>query len=229
MSKRILVVEDEPGLRLTLCDRLRSEGYEVESAAEGQSGLALALDGVFDTIILDVMLPNISGFDICRRVRQRGKQTPILMLSARGEVVDKVAGLQFGADDYVAKPFEFAELLARIEALLRRAALPNTPSGATEYSFGDIRVDFKRTEVTRNGEPVPLSAREFHLLRYLIEHRDETLDRDVLLKEVWGYTAAIPTRTLDVHVAWLRQKLEPNPKTPVYILTVRGFGYKFEG
>jgi two-component system alkaline phosphatase synthesis response regulator PhoP len=229
MSKRILVVEDEPGLRLTLCDRLRSEGYEVESAAEGQSGLALALDGVFDTIILDVMLPNISGFDICRRVRQHGKQTPILMLSARGEVVDKVAGLQFGADDYVAKPFEFAELLARIEALLRRAALPNTPAGATEYTFGDIRVDFKRTEVSRNGEPVPLSAREFHLLRYLIEHRDETLDRDVLLKEVWGYTAAIPTRTLDVHVAWLRQKLEPNPKTPVYILTVRGFGYKFEG
>jgi two-component system alkaline phosphatase synthesis response regulator PhoP len=229
MSKRILVVEDEPGLRLTLCDRLRSEGYEVEYAAEGQSGLALALDGVFDAIVLDVMLPNISGFDICRRVRQRGKQTPILMLSARGEVVDKVAGLQFGADDYVAKPFEFAELLARIEALLRRAALPNTPSGAAEYSFGDIRVDFKRTEVSRNGQPVPLSAREFHLLRYLIEHRDETLDRDVLLKEVWGYTAAIPTRTLDVHVAWLRQKLEPNPKTPVYILTVRGFGYKFEG
>jgi DNA-binding response OmpR family regulator len=222
-------VEDEPGLRLTLCDRLRSEGYEVESAAEGQSGLALALDGVFDTIILDVMLPNISGFDICRRVRQRGKQTPILMLSARSEVVDKVAGLQFGADDYVAKPFEFAELLARIEALLRRAALPNTPSGAVEYTFGDIHVDFKRTEVSRGGQPVPLSAREFHLLRYLIEHRDETLDRDVLLKEVWGYTAAIPTRTLDVHVAWLRQKLEPSPKTPVYIITVRGFGYKFEG
>lgn len=229
MTKRILVVEDEPGLRLTLCDRLRAEGYEVEYAAEGQSGLAMALDGNFDTIILDVMLPNISGFDICRRVRQRGKQTPILMLSARSEVVDKVAGLQFGADDYVAKPFEFAELLARIEALLRRAALPNSPSGVAEYSFGDIRVDFKRTEVSRAGEPVALSAREFHLLRYLIEHRDETLDRDVLLKEVWGYTAAIPTRTLDVHVAWLRQKLEPSPKTPVYILTVRGFGYKFEG
>jgi len=229
MSKRILIVEDEPGLRLTLCDRLRAEGYEVGSAAEGQSGLTLGLDGAFDAIVLDVMLPNISGFDICRRIRQRGKQTPILMLSARGEVVDKVAGLQFGADDYVAKPFEFAELLARIEALLRRAALPNNPSGATEYSFGDIHVDFRRTEVTRKGEPVPLSAREFHLLRYLIEHRDETLDRDVLLKEVWGYTAAIPTRTLDVHVAWLRQKLEPNPKTPVYILTVRGFGYKFEG
>jgi len=229
MGKRILVVEDEPGLRLTLCDRLRSEGYEVENAAEGQSGLALALDGEFDTIILDVMLPNISGFDICRRVRQKGRNTPILMLSARGEVVDKVAGLQFGADDYVSKPFEFAELLARIEALLRRAALPTAPPGAAEYTFGDIHVDFKRTEVTRGGQPVSLSAREFHLLRYLIEHRDETLDRDVLLKEVWGYTAAIPTRTLDVHVAWLRQKLEPNPKTPVYILTVRGFGYKFEG
>jgi len=229
MNRRILVVEDEAGLRLTLCDRLRSEGYEVESAAEGQSGLALALDGAFDAIVLDVMLPNISGFDICRRVRQRGVQTPVLMLSARGEVVDKVAGLQFGADDYMAKPFEFAELLARIEALLRRAALPNAPAAAAEYSFGDVRVDFRRTEVTRGGEPIALSAREFHLLRYLIEHRDETLDRDVLLKEVWGYTAAIPTRTLDVHVAWLRQKLEPNPKAPVYILTVRGFGYKFEG
>jgi two-component system alkaline phosphatase synthesis response regulator PhoP len=229
MSKRILVVEDEPGLRLTLCDRLRSEGYEVESAAEGQSGLALALDGEFEAILLDVMLPNISGFDICRRVRQKGRNTPILMLSARGEVVDKVAGLQFGADDYVSKPFEFAELLARVEALLRRAALPTAPSGAAEYAFGNIHVDFKRTEVTRDGQPVALSAREFHLLRYLIEHRDETLDRDILLKEVWGYTAAIPTRTLDVHVAWLRQKLEPNPKTPLYILTVRGFGYKFEG
>jgi two-component system alkaline phosphatase synthesis response regulator PhoP len=229
MGKRILVVEDEPGLRLTLCDRLRSEGYEVANAAEGQSGLALALEGEFDAIILDVMLPNISGFDICRRVRQKGRNTPILMLSARGEVVDKVAGLQFGADDYVSKPFEFAELLARIEALLRRAALPTAPPGAAEYTFGNVHVDFKRTEVTRDGQPVSLSAREFHLLRYLIEHRDETLDRDVLLKEVWGYTAAIPTRTLDVHVAWLRQKLEPNPKTPVYILTVRGFGYKFEG
>ncbi len=229
MVMRILVVEDEPGLRLTLCDRLRAEGYEVEHAAEGQSGLALALDGDFDVIILDVMLPNISGFDICRRMRQKGRHTPILMLSARGEVVDKVAGLQFGADDYVSKPFEFAELLARIEALLRRAAIPVDPPGVAEYSFGDIHVDFKRTEVTRDGKPVPLSAREFHLLQYLIEHRRETLDRNLLLKGVWGYTSAIPTRTLDVHVAWLRQKLEPSPKTPVYILTVRGFGYKFDG
>ncbi len=229
MTKRILVVEDEPGLRLTLCDRLRAEGYAVEHAAEGQAGLVLALNGEFDLIILDVLLPDIGGFDICRRVRQRGVPSPILLLSARGEVVDKVAGLQFGADDYVSKPFEFAELLARIEALLRRAGLPNAPAGAAEYTFGDIRVDLRRTEVSRAGQPVALSAREFLLLRYLIEHRDETLDRDMLLKEVWGYTAATPTRTLDVHVAWLRQKLEANPKTPIYILTVRGFGYKFEG
>jgi two-component system alkaline phosphatase synthesis response regulator PhoP len=227
--KKILIVEDEPGLRLTLSDRLRAEGYETQSAAEGEGGLWLALEGGFDIVLLDVMLPGISGFDICRRLRQKGIQVPVLMLSARGEVVDKVAGLQFGADDYLSKPFEFAELLARIEALLRRAALPLAPPKEEEYCFGDVKIDFKRTEVTRENTPVALSAREFHLLRYLVNHRDQTLDREVLLKEVWGYSAAIPTRTLDVHVAWLRQKLEPNPKTPRYILTVRGFGYKFEG
>jgi two-component system alkaline phosphatase synthesis response regulator PhoP len=227
--KRILIVEDEPGLRLTLADRLRAEGYEAQTAAEGEAGLWLALDGNFDLILLDVMLPGISGFDICRRLRQKSLNVPVLMLSARGEVVDKVAGLQFGADDYVTKPFEFAELLARIEALLRRAALPVATSHVEEFRFGDVKIDFKGTEVTRESLPVPLSAREFHLLRYLVTHRNETLPREVLLKEVWGYSAAIPTRTLDVHVAWLRQKLEPNPKTPRYILTVRGFGYKFEG
>ena len=226
--KRILIVEDEAGLRLTLSDRLIAEGYEACSAADGQAGLELASQGGFDLLILDVMLPQISGFDLCHRLRQAGNPVPILMLSARGEVLDKVTGLQFGADDYVAKPFEFAELLARIEALLRRSAMTLAPAAASEFRFGDVHVDFRRTVVTRNGEALALSAREFQLLRYLIEHQDQTLERDALLQAVWGYSASIPTRTLDVHVAWLRQKLEPNPKLPRHILTVRGFGYKFE-
>jgi two-component system alkaline phosphatase synthesis response regulator PhoP len=224
MSRRILIVEDEPGLRLTLSDRLRSEGYEVSAESDGSSGFGRASGSDFEAIILDVMLPNMSGFEVCRRLRELGNATPILMLSARDQVVDKVAGLQFGADDYLAKPFEFAELLARIQALLRRAApaLPPAP-----FRFGDVEVDFRRTEVFRDGTPVPLSAREFQLLRYLIEHRGQTIPRERLLTEVWEYNGSTETRTLDVHVGWLRQKLEDNPKSPAHILTVRGFGYKF--
>jgi two-component system alkaline phosphatase synthesis response regulator PhoP len=174
------------------------------------------------------MLPRLNGFDVCRDLRQRGVSTPIIMLTARGQVVDKVIGLKLGADDYVTKPFEMIELLARIESLLRRApALPAPPSET--YQFGAVRVDFRRAEVERDGRPVELSAREFQLLRYFIEHRGSTLSRDELLNEVWGYNAMPSTRTVDVHVAWLRQKLEPNPRHPQYILTVHGLGYKFVG
>ena len=228
MGQRILLVEDEPGLVLTLTDRLMSEGYEVETASDGATGLERATSGAFALIILDVMLPRKNGFDVCRDLRQRGLQTPVIMLTARGQVVDKVVGLKLGADDYVTKPFEMMELLARVEAQLRRA--PATPALSTEvYQFGPISVDFRRAEVMRNGETLDLSALEFKLLRYLIEHRGATLSRDELLDEVWGYDAMPSTRTVDVHMAWLRQKIEPNPRHPQFLLTVHGLGYKFVG
>jgi two-component system, OmpR family, alkaline phosphatase synthesis response regulator PhoP len=228
MNKRLLLVEDEPGLVLTLTDRLTSEGYDVASARDGEAGLERAANEAFDGIILDVMLPRKNGFDVCRDLRQRGVNTPILMLTARGQVVDKVVGLKLGADDYLTKPFEMMELLARVEALLRRAPQP-APNQAESYQFGAIKIDFRRAEVERAGEKLDLSAKEFQLLRYFIEHREATLSRDELLNGVWGYDAMPTTRTVDVHVAWLRQKLEPNPRHPQFILTVHGMGYKFVG
>jgi two-component system alkaline phosphatase synthesis response regulator PhoP len=229
---RLLLVEDEPGLVMTLTDRLMAEGYEVESATDAPSGLELATTGSFDAILLDVMLPGGNGMDVCRALRQRGLQTPILMLTAKGQVGDKVVGLKLGADDYLVKPFEMAELLARVEALLRRSANSSKDSGAPpgdSYRFGDISVDFRKAEVNKAGQPLELSAREFKLLKYFVEHRGAALTRDELLNEVWGYNAMPSTRTVDVHVAWLRQKLEDNPRHPQYILTVHGLGYKFVG
>lgn len=223
MKKHLLLIEDEPGLVLTLTDRLSKEGYAVTSAVDGQIGLETALADSFDLVILDVMLPRKSGTDVCRDLRQAGYFVPILMLTARGQVVDKVLGLKLGADDYLTKPFDMLELLARIEALLRRA--PAAASGAV-IQAGPLRIDLRSTTVWRGDKSVALSAREFQLLRYLAEHRGETVSREMLLKEVWGYDATPETRTVDVHVAWLRQKIEDNPKRPQLILTVQGFGYK---
>lgn len=228
-AKRILLVEDEPGLQLTLSDRLRSEGYEVETAGDGDTGFERARDGTFDLVILDVMLPGKNGYDVCRDLRQHGSSLPILMLTARGQVADKVVGLKLGADDYLTKPFENLELLARIEALLRRAAASTPTPKADSYEFGDVAVDFRKAEVTRGDSNVELSAREFQLLRYFIENRGNVLSRDELLNNVWGYDAMPSTRTVDVHVAWLRQKIESHPKRPEYIRTVHGMGYKFTG
>jgi two-component system, OmpR family, alkaline phosphatase synthesis response regulator PhoP len=228
VAPRVLVVEDEPGLRLTLTDRLSSEGYSVDTASDGEAGLAQASRGGYDLIVLDVMLPRMNGFDVCREVRQRGVTTPILMLTARGQVVDRVVGLKLGADDYLTKPFETIELMARLEALLRRRA-SGAQAGGETYRFGDVVVDFRRAEVTRGGERVDVSAREFKLLRHFIAHRGATLSRDELLSEVWGYDEMPLTRTVDVHVAGLRQKIESNPKVPEFILTVHGLGYKFTG
>lgn len=212
---------------MTVGDRLRKEGYAVEYAANGEEGFEKATELPFDLIILDVMLPRKDGFEVCRNIRQAGLITPVLMLTARGQTADKVNGLRIGADDYVTKPFDMGELLARIEALLRRA--PSRPAFHTGViQFGSVRVDLLGTEVTRDAKPVSLSAREFQLLRYFIEHRGATLTRDELLKQVWGYTAKIFTRTVDVHVASLRQKLEDDPKQPKHIVTVQGIGYKFK-
>jgi two-component system alkaline phosphatase synthesis response regulator PhoP len=228
-AKRLLLVEDEPGLQLALSDRLVAEGYAVETAGDGHAAIARASGEPFDVIVLDVMLPGRDGFDVAKTLRQQGVQTPILMLTARTQVVDRVVGLKLGADDYLTKPFETIELLARIEALMRRA--PSSASGITleRYQFGEINVDVRKAEVSSKGQLLELSAKEFQLLRYFIENRGATISRDELLHQVWGYSNTPSTRTVDVHVAWLRQKLEPNPRVPQYILTVHGMGYKFAG
>jgi len=223
----ILLVEDEQGLILTLTDRLRSEGFDVVSADDGQKGYDLALAGGFDLILLDVMLPKKNGYDVCRDLRSGGVQTPILMLTAKGETIDKVLGLKLGADDYLTKPFEVMELLARVEALLRRSPSASNGRAKEIYRFGEITVDFRKAEVLRNGTSIELSALEFKLLQYLIENQNTVHTRDQLLDAVWGYDATPTTRTVDVHVAWLRQKLEANPRRPQFIQTVHGFGYKF--
>jgi two-component system alkaline phosphatase synthesis response regulator PhoP len=227
-TARVLLVEDEPGLQLTLTDRLSAEGYHVETAGDGDAAVRRATGEPFDIILLDVMLPGRDGFEVARTVRQQGVATPILMLTARTQVVDRVVGLKLGADDYLTKPFETIELLARMEALLRRAPAASGVS-LERYQFGDVLVDVRKAEVRRDGRLVELSAKEFQLLRYFIEHRGATLSREELLTDVWGYNAAPSTRTVDVHVAWLRQKLEPNPRVPQFVLTVHGLGYKFAG
>jgi two-component system alkaline phosphatase synthesis response regulator PhoP len=226
MNESILLVEDDPALRATLGDRLRGEGYVVDTAVDGHEAVEKAANLPFDLVILDIMLPSRNGFDVCRDIRQAGMATPILMLTARDQTTDKIVGLKLGADDYVTKPFESAELLARVEVLLRRVPIQ---IGQGIHEFGSIRVDVKRSKVTRNGEPVYLTGREFQLLRYFIERPGTTIPRKELLQSVWGYVADALTRTVDTHVASLRQKLEENPKRPEYIITVSGTGYKFLG
>jgi two-component system alkaline phosphatase synthesis response regulator PhoP len=213
---------------LTLTDRLRAEGYQVSAAEDGESALDLAAEEIFDLVVLDVMLPGIDGFEVCRRLRAGGQELPVLMLTARSQVVDRVVGLKLGADDYLTKPFETIELMARIEALLRRARAP-LESPRDSYAFGDVVVDFRRAEVQRNEQVVDVSSMELRLLAYFVEHRGEVLSRDQLLDEVWGYEAQPVTRTVDVHVASLRQKIEPNPSHPRHIVTVHRRGYRFDG
>ena len=238
-AHRLLLVEDEPSLARTVSDRLVAEGYDVEIAADGPSGERMATEGNFDLVLLDISLPRKNGFDVCRDLRRKGVATPILMLTARNELVDRVLGLKLGADDYLAKPFETLELLARIEALLRRSQAGTAASSAVadttrSYRFGDVRVDFDRAQVWRTGEDgteseIACSALEYRLLRFLIENRGQVHDRDRLLDEVWGYDALPATRTVDVHVSSLRQKVEPNPGRPEFIVTVHGLGYRFDG
>ena len=228
MSARVLIVEDEPTLVLTLTDRLQAEGYDVASAETGEEGLRLARDGSFDIVLLDVALPGKGGFDVLRDLRQQRVETPVLMLTARGQVVDRVLGLKLGADDYVPKPFDMMELLARIEAVLRRRRGRSRAHSGT-FSFGDVRVDFRRAEVLRDGVPVELSSLEFKLLRYFVEHRGALVARRELLEHVWGYPGVLQTRTVDVHVASLRQKLERHPAKPEHIVTVHRMGYRFVG
>jgi two-component system alkaline phosphatase synthesis response regulator PhoP len=226
VNLRILLVEDEPDVALTLSDLLSGEGYAVDIAPDGAAGLERAASGRFDLIVLDVMLPKMSGLEVCRQLRQRGKDVAILMLTARSQLTDRVVGLRLGADDYLTKPFEPPELLARVEALLRRVK-KDSSTPVVEYDFGRIRIHFGRAEVLRDGAPINLAAKELDLLRYLIDRRGKVVSREELLEGVWEYQPGVSSRTLDVHIAWLRQKLEDNPQNPRHIHTVRGVGYRF--
>ena len=220
------MVEDENNLAFLLSERLTCEGYQVETCGDGDRGLILAASGNFDAAVLDIMLPGRSGLDICRELRHRGIDLPILMLTARSGVTDRVVGLKLGADDYLGKPFEVPELLARIEALLRRGKIKRTVADSV-FHFDDVTVDQRSMEVTRRGQTVELSAREFQLLSYLIAHREAPITREELLDKVWGYHSIPYTRTVDVHIAQLRQKLEDNPKEARHLITVYVYGYKF--
>lgn len=221
---RILIVDDEPEMVRGLEDNLRFEGYQTLAALNGRDGLALALGETPDLILLDVMMPVLSGWDVLRALRQKGLDIPVIMLTARGEEVDRVLGLELGADDYVTKPFSLRELLARVRAVLRR---PGPRQKFEEVAFGDVRVHLRSRQAFRAGREVRLTRKEFELLRYLVEHRGEVLTRDRLLDEVWGYEQFPTTRTVDTHILRLRQKFEPDPEHPCYILTVHGHGYRF--
>jgi two-component system alkaline phosphatase synthesis response regulator PhoP len=226
VNESILLIEDEAALRSTLTVRLEGEGYVVQTAGDGAEGLEKILNQPFDLIILDIMLPHRSGLDVCRDIRQAGLATPILFLTARDRTIDKVIGFKLGGDDYITKPFKSVELIVRIEALLRRVPIRG---GQGVHQFGPLRVDLGRGLVTRNDKPVYLSAREFQLLRYLIEHAGNTISRVELLRSVWGYEETTLTRTVDMHISSVREKLEKNPKKPELIVTVSGVGYRFAG
>ncbi len=224
---RVLIVEDDQSMAVALKDGFSYEGYHVALAQDGQAGLRLATDNNVDLIILDVMLPKLSGLDVCRRLRQQGSRIPIIMLTARGQEIDKVLGLKIGADDYVTKPFSFLELMARVEAVLRRAT--GYVDAPEAYKFGDFQVDFKKMETRKGKKKVELSHREFDLLKFLIQHRGEVLPRERILSAVWGYDNGSFTRTVDMHIAKLRKKVEDRPAEPTHIITVHRVGYKFTG
>jgi DNA-binding response OmpR family regulator len=224
---KILIVEDEPNMVAGLRDNFEFEGYQVISAPDGVAGLERALTEAPDLVILDVMMPRMSGLDVCKQLKTRKPAIPIIMLTARGQEVDKVVGLELGADDYVTKPFSIRELLARVKAVLRRAGI--APRPAEKYSFGDVEVNLRSCRVSKRGKDLDFSSKEFDLLKFFLHHPGETLSRDRLLEEVWGYAHFPTTRTVDAHIVRLRQKVEPKPDEPRFILTVHGTGYKFVG
>jgi len=228
VRRTVLVVEDDEAMGVALQDGFVSEGDRVLRARDGAGGLQLATDQAVDIVILDVMLPRMSGLDVCRRLRRDGNNVPIIMLTARGQEIDRVVGLRAGADDYVTKPFSFLELLARVEAVLRRASgARNGEGGPERYVLGSVTLDFRRLEARRDGHAVDLTPREFGLLRFFICHEGEVLSRDKLLDAVWGYSSSPLTRTVDTHIAKLRKKIEDNPNDPRHIVTVHRVGYKF--
>ena len=224
---KILIVEDESNMVAGLRDNFEFEGYQVITAPDGVAGLERALSDTPDLVILDVMMPRMSGLDVCKQLKAKRPSTPIIMLTARGQEVDKVVGLELGADDYVTKPFSIRELLARVKAVLRRAQ--PVPKDKELYQFGDVEVNLKSCQVSRQGKALDVSSKEFDLLKFFVCHSGEAISRDRLLEEVWGYDRFPTTRTVDAHIVRLRQKVEPTPDDPHFILTVHGVGYKFVG
>ena len=224
---RVLIVEDDDAMAVALKDGFETEGHKVILARDGEAGLRAAREDSPELMILDVMLPKLSGHDVCRQLRGEGARLPIIMLTARGQEIDKVVGLKLGADDYITKPFSFMELLARVEAVLRRTSA--APQKIDSYGFGDVTVDFPAGTVVKGGEPVELSARELRLLRFFVEHRGEVVSREQLLDTVWGYGNMPFTRTVDMHIAKLRKKIEDKPTDPKHIITIHRLGYKFTG
>jgi DNA-binding response OmpR family regulator len=224
---KILIVEDEPNMVAGLRDNFEFEGYQVLTAPDGVAGLERALSESPDIVILDVMMPRMSGLDVCKQLKAKKPSMPIIMLTARGQEVDKVVGLELGADDYVTKPFSIRELLARVKAVLRRAG--TVPKQGEKFEFGEVEVNLRSCQVSRKGKALEFSSKEFELLKYFLNHPGETLSRDRLLEDVWGYDRFPTTRTVDAHIVRLRQKVEPKPDDPRFILTVHGTGYKFVG
>jgi DNA-binding response OmpR family regulator len=225
--RKMLIIEDEPSIALALEDDFRLEGFEVVVASDGLKGLEYALDPTFDIILLDLALPGMGGFDICKTIRQKGLSTPVIMLTAKSQEIDKILGLEIGADDYVTKPFSPRVLTARVKALLRRSDSGNDSPETAAYNFGDVRVDVARHEVTKGGAHLDLTALEFSLLRFFLENNGLALRREQILDAVWGDDVIVDSRTVDTHVLHLRQKLEDDPSNPKWILGIRGVGYRF--
>jgi DNA-binding response OmpR family regulator len=223
---RILVVEDDPKMRTGLRDNLEFEGYDVEVVGDGKSGLEKAMQGEFDLLLLDVMLPQMSGFDVLKTLRERGSRVPAIMLTAKGEEIDKVLGLELGADDYVTKPFGLRELMARVKAVLRRHEQTGEAETTEEATIGNVEVNFTAYSATKSGRPVAMTPREIEILKYFWKHRNETVSRDKLLTDVWGYDDSVSTRTVDNFILKLRQKVEDDPANPRHIITIHGVGYK---
>jgi DNA-binding response OmpR family regulator len=223
--EKILIIEDEERILMGLEDNLRIEGYQVSSATDGLKGFSMAKEQSFDLIILDIMLPKMNGFEICKQLRQTGITTPVLILTAKSQEVDKVLGLEIGADDYVTKPFSPRELIARVNALIRRTKQTQHVIGLDH--FGDVDIDFKKYEAKKGGRPINLTALEFTLLHFLIKHKDQVVSRDSILDNVWGKSVYVFPRTIDTHIANLRKKVEDDPENPKFIIGVRSIGYKF--
>lgn len=224
---RILIIEDEKAIRMALEDDFIAEGYQVDSANTGPVGLKKSSEPNYDIILLDIMLPEMDGFEVLKELRKRNVQTPIIMLTAKNLEIDKILGLEFGADDYVTKPFSPRELQARVKAVLRRVNIKPGLSSETKFSFGKIAVDFQKYECFKGDENILLTTLEFDLLKFLINHKGEVVNRDLIMDEVWGTEVFVSSRTVDTHILNLRKKIEDNPAQPKWIIGVRGRGYKF--